>query len=308
MPELSLLDAFVAMLVIWGLRWLLFTRAEPQQGTRSTATDAERSAPRKTPVGPSPSAEATILAAKLGISSALPRGIVTMATEGILLQRKVSKDSSKLCFEVEHDAVRMVAILNQVADLHLVSSAEDENQQEAIAVAFQKAGVTEASKSVQPTGMTNEVSIMQGGSPARSYKRPLCDDVAKYGWLQKERKVGTDEKEIVAGLLVSPIKEAAPSLYMRPAMIPQHKLLFSATQIGKLAMLRQLKPSLHIDISRSFIEEYAPYALRQIHIVEGSSIPKPQTSPSKGAQSGSSLKQNSWSAAGRTWLVKTSDI
>ena len=51
-----------------------------------------------------------------------------------------------------------------------------------------------------------------------------------------------------------------------PALIPEHRLLHHKTEIGKVAILRQLRPSLHIEYDHSVCTQVAPF-MRVITVV-----------------------------------------
>jgi len=52
---------------------------------------------------------------------------------------------------------------------------------------------------------------------------------------------------------------AISSVFSRPASLPVHKVLFHTTEVGKTAMVRQLKPVLHIDTDSATLQSLAPH-------------------------------------------------
>ena len=105
MPEFSVLDAFVAIAIIYVIRWLFFSPGGGRQGNlqqpggggggaggavggvgRQGAGGAGyASAEKAVPVGPAASGAASAVAARLGIPVTLPRSAVTIDIDGILL-------------------------------------------------------------------------------------------------------------------------------------------------------------------------------------------------------------------------------
>ena len=131
--------------------------------------------------------------------------------------------------------------------------------------------------------------------------RPLCEDVAKHGWVGDGGMAAGGAGGGDGGLLVGRIKDTPSSLHRRPSATPSHKLLCYATAVGKLAMLRQLKPALHIDADKSFILTHAPFARGQLHVLEdGGGAPLQQQAP---PQADSNKKAKGWMTAGREWLL-----
>jgi hypothetical protein len=75
-------------------------------------------------------------------------------------------------------------------------------------------------------------------------------------------------------------------VFSRPASLPAHKVLFHTTEVGKMAIVRQLKPALHIDTEAATLHSLAPHVkgklleLRLEARDEASS--KPAAAPAKG--------------------------
>jgi hypothetical protein len=50
-----------------------------------------------------------------------------------------------------------------------------------------------------------------------------------------------------------------PTVFDRPATVPAHKVLFHATEAGKVAVVRQLRPSLHVDTAAATLRALVPH-------------------------------------------------
>lgn len=61
--------------------------------------------------------------------------------------------------------------------------------------------------------------------------------------------------------------EEAQLIGMDPTcQIPPHRLLFCSTQPGKIAIVRQLEPSLHVDSNSAVLSELKRFHQQQLHI------------------------------------------
>ncbi len=355
MPEFSVLDAFVAIAIIYVIRWLFFSPGGGRQGNlqqpggggggaggavggvgRQGAGGAGyASAEKAVPVGPAASGAASVVAARLGIPVTLPRSAVTIDIDGILLPAAPAAaapatattsgaPSTMGSVRVAADAVATLRLLNQVADVHLLKRVGAAAEEAAITRALEEAGVIDkkASAAAAQTAPAPASPDGSGSSPAAAAtaataataapppkkNRALWEDVTEQGWLGGNRVGGGGGSS-----LVGRIKDAPASLYGRPENVPRHKLVFYSTGVGKLAILRQLKPSLHIDVDPDFIQTHAPFAKRQLHVslesgateLRHAQLPQRSADGSgSSSSSSSSRKAKSWLVAGRGWFVE----
>ena len=170
------------------------------------------------------SSDAASFAAKLGLDAAACRRTVTIDAAGTVLDGESS---------LRGDAVSAVALLNQVAEVHLLVRVADAATRKAITEELFTAGVI------------------------RDESGPQLRPEGPYG---------------------------------RPQKVGSHKVLFHSTEVGKVAIVRQLRPALHIDSDAATLETLRPHVKNLLQVVPGGDSHK------EGPQG--------WPVASRSWLLK----
>lgn len=95
--------------------------------------------------------------------------------------------------------------------------------------------------------------------------------------LQVQDDVG---QAVVTGAL-----EAAGLVGSQPGQLKPHRLLFCSTLDGKVSIVRQLEPDLHIDGSAKTIEDLKRFMPQLLHVVQTGSVAAAQGSPNVASSS-----------------------
>lgn len=217
MTYFSIVHAAIAFLVIFIIDKII--------NKRGTNTEA----PAKIAQAPA-SPEAVLIAARLGISSSLPRLVVTLVAENVLLNRKSSGE-----WDVDANVVAAVRALGQVADLHLLT----------------RIGVTPEPgvNGLEVSSTRQEEQIKE----QRAVESTLRDAGVIFDSLGSE---GTRDGPV-----------SSTTVRHRPSSIPAHKVLFFTTEVGKVAIVRQLRPRLHLDTSEVTLRALSPHIKNQTRIL-----------------------------------------
>lgn len=101
---------------------------------------------------------------------------------------------------------------------------------------------------------------------------------AKYDWPIEDLEI-SDLNKIASNINTFMLVEINDNdMYEKPKLealkiynfIPNQRILFYTTDIGKLAILRQLEPAIHVEYDMKFIPKCAPFMNKIIKVVENS--------------------------------------
>lgn len=100
---------------------------------------------------------------------------------------------------------------------------------------------------------------------------------------------------VVAAHSAGATDNKAPTVFDRPATVPAHKVLFHATEAGKVAVVRQLKPALHVDTDAATLRALAPHVKGKLLEVRAAAA----GDAAKAAAAG-----GPWPVVSRAWFFK----
>lgn len=130
--------------------------------------------------------------------------------------------------------------------------------------------VTLATQGVLFSGGSREVP--QATAAIAADAADALKQIAKSAEVYLITQVGSDdaEKAVMAAL------QAAGVVGSGCGCVPAHKVLFCSTDIGRIALVRQITPDLHVDASADIVKELARFGTRLLHVVgPGNTSPVP---------------------------------
>lgn len=257
----------VALIVIFVLNYYV--------ATPDTASTGKRAPEKK--LAPCPPAAAT-LARRLGLDPNAARRVVTVASSAMLLShggsgggggKGGSGAAAGAAVELDSDGVAALRLLVQVADVCLLTRVADQAEQVRLTEAMLKAGVAVG---------CGAASAAAAAASAAGPKKPAAE-------------------KPVAGDNGAPAEPRCPNgspaaQENRPTAVPVHKLLFHSTEAGKVAMVRQLKPALHLDADPATLRALKPHLNCVAQVAASASAPV--TSNPEG-----------WRVLPRAWFLAT---